>query len=350
MTLSPALSVEPAPRAARLSIAMDSEGLALPEGPICVYRPRAGESFDPLAKDRLHLTQGFFPDHMALATAGYKVGIAALAAPIALVCLPRSKSEALGLIAEAARLGARMILVDGQKTDGVESVLKAVRARVALGGTVSKAHGKLFWFAPETVDFSDWALREVTINDPELGRFQTLPGLFSADGVDPASQLLAQVLPENLPAQMADLGAGWGFLSAACLRREGVTALHLIEAEANALELARRNITDPRAVFHWADATAISLPEPVGGVVMNPPFHTSRKAQPALGLAFISAAARMLSGRGQLWMVANRHLPYEGALSELFAKHEILTETGAFRVWHASGPRTRGKTVLRHRR
>lgn len=350
MTLSPALYADPAPRAVRLAIALESEGLALHQGRVCIYRPRAGEDFSPLHMNQIHLMQSFFPDHMALAAAGHQVGTSSIPAPSALICLPRSKSEGLGLIAEAVAQGAQIVLVDGQKTDGVESVLKAVRMRAATKGIVSKAHGKLFWFAPGGEDFSDWALQEAVVTDTALGEFQTLPGLFSADGADPASQLLAQALPEDLPAQMADLGAGWGYLSAACLARRGVEHLHLVEAEARALDLARRNITDPRARFHWADATSLTLPEPLDGVVMNPPFHTSRKAQPALGLAFIAAAARMLSRRGQVWMVANRHLPYEGALGELFAQHDILTETGAFRVWHASGPRTRGKTVLRHRR
>lgn len=349
MTLAPALFAEPAPRAVRLAIALDAEGLVLPEGPICIYRPRAGEGFAPLPTDRLHLVQGFRPDHDALTGAGYTVGVAPVAADCALVCLPRAKAEGLGLIAEAIRLGARLVLVDGQKTDGVESVLRAVRARVSVGGVVSKAHGKLFWFAPEGETFADWQMQETTVNDPDLGPFRTVPGLFSSDGVDPASQLLARALPESLPARMADLGAGWGYLSAACLSRAGIEALHLVEAESRALDLARRNITDPRAEFHWADATSFTLPEPVGGVVMNPPFHTGRKAQPALGLGFIGAAARMLSGRGQLWLVANRHLPYEAALAEQFSTHSLLAETGAFRVWHATGPRKRPGKVTRHK-
>ena len=54
-------------------------------------------------------------------------------------------------------------------------------------------------------------------------------------------------------------------------------------------------------------------------VVMNPPFHTGRTAEPGLGQAFITAAARLLAPQGQLWMVANRHLPYETALGGQFA-------------------------------
>ncbi len=346
--LSP-LYHDPAPRAQRLELAFD-EGLTLPEGPVAVLRPRAGESFAPLAEAQLRIATGFRPDHDAFAQAGFSVSTTPVAAPVALVCLPRARAEGLMLIAEAISLGAQLVLVDGQKTDGIEAVMKAVRGRVALQGSLSKAHGKLFWFAPEGADFSDWHAVEQEVTDPELGRFRTLPGVFSADGVDPGSALLAQHLPETLPARIADLGAGWGYLAAACLARKGVEALHLIEAEARALDLARINIADPRAQFHWADACSFSLPEPMGGIVMNPPFHTGRKAEPALGLAFIAAAARALGPRGRLWMVANRHLPYEGALAQLFNNHEILTETSVFRVWQASTPRKQTATVTRKRR
>lgn len=340
---------DPAPRAARLALALEG-GLSLPDGPISVYRPRAGEDFTPLPPEQVHMVQGFRPDHDALAQAGWSVAVTSSPAPAALICLPRAKSEGFALIAEAVAQGAQLVAVDGQKTDGVEAVLKTVRARVEVQDVISKAHGKLFWFVPGDTDFSDWRAQPVALDDPALGRFQTLPGVFSADGIDPASALLAQALPDTLPARMGDLGAGWGYLSAACLARKGVTEMHLIEAEAQALELAREAISDPRAQFHWADACSFTLPAPLGGIVMNPPFHTGRKPQPALGLAFIAAAARNLAPRGALWMVANRHLPYEGALERLFVTHEVIAETGAFRVWHATGLRKTHKTAPGARR
>ncbi len=337
---------DPAPRAARLALAFDT-GLRLPSGTISVYRPRAGEDFAPLDPRRVRMVQSFRPDHDALARMGWDVGTAPAPAPVAMICLPRAKAEALARIAEAVAQGAELVLVDGQKTDGVEAVLKALRARVAVSDPISKAHGKLFWFAPGTADFSDWAASVHIVQDPTLGDFRTLPGVFSADAVDTGSALLAQSLPETLPARMADLGAGWGYLSAACLARKGVTELHLVEAEAQALDLARINIRDPRAQFHWADATGCSLPVSLDGIVMNPPFHIGRNAQPALGLAFIAHAARMLGARGTVWMVANRHLPYADALEQCFARVEVLTETSAFRIWQAKTPRKETQSVAR---
>ena len=56
------------------------------------------------------------------------------------------------------------------------------------------------------------------------GGFTTVPGVFSADAPDRGSVLLAAALPAKLPARVADLGAGWGYLSRAILARDGVQA------------------------------------------------------------------------------------------------------------------------------
>ena len=76
---------------------------------------------------------------------------------------------------------------------------------------------------------------------------------------------------------------------------------------------------------------------------MNPPFHTDRRADPELGRAFIRAAARMLTRSGQLWMVANRHLPYEALLGELFAKVDETGGNTRFKILHATRPTRRGR-------
>ena len=133
------------------------------------------------------------------------------------------------------------VVVDGQKTDGVDSILKAMRKRVPVSVPLSKAHGKLFSCAkshPET--FQDW------LTGPELtsGGFWTARGVFSADGVDPASALLAETLPDHLGFQVADLGAGWGYLAAHVLTRPEVETLHLVEADHMGLAVDLRQIID----------------------------------------------------------------------------------------------------------
>ena len=281
------------------------------------------------------MVQPFKPFHDHFATQGF-VATPNSDAPCqdAVVFLPRAKALARALIHQACSRASGVIVVDGAKTDGVDSLLKDIRKRVAIEGPISKAHGKIFWFQSDADAFADWAAPENQMVDG----FHTAPGVFSADGIDPASALLLKSLPTKRGTRIADLGAGWGFLSAKLID-DTLRSLHLVEADHTALTCARANVTDPRAQFHWADATKWSAPEPLDMVIMNPPFHTSRSADPTLGQGFITSAARNLTRNGQLWMVANRHLPYEATLAEAFARVDEVAGDNRFKVFHASRPR-----------
>lgn len=323
----------------RLSLAVESGQLVLPsEGRIAVFAPTSATDLGALPRERVLVITGLKPDYDAFANAGYEVAVTAegdFAA--AVVCLTRAKAEARALVAQAADL-ATMVIVDGQKNDGAESMLKDCKRRVDLLGSFSKAHGKLFWF--EGGDFADWVPEgETTVE----GGFVTRPGVFSADGIDPASAALVSALPDKLGRNVADLGAGWGYLAKNILTRDEIETLYLVEANHVALECAKQNIDDPRAEFHWADATLWEPRAKMNAVVMNPPFHSGRAADPALGRAFIAAAARMLAPSGQLWMVANRHLPYETTLESLFAKVEEVTGDNRFKILRAERPARTGR-------
>lgn len=312
----------------------------LPEGTVLVFGARPG-ALGGLPKAQVRAVQPFRPDHDALAAEGWQVAPRAEGpAAAAVVLVPRAKALARAWLAEAAAHVAPggPIWVDGAKTHGIESVIKDLRARGLGGEATSKAHGKAMAFAnpgPEALE--DWRARP---SHPAPG-FIAWPGNFSADGIDRGSALLAEALPAHLPRRVADLGAGWGWLSAQVLARAGVERLDVIEADATALDAARANITDPRARFHWADATHITLDERPEAVVMNPPFHTDRTADPALGVAFIRAAAAMLTAGGTLWMVANRQLPYEAVLRAHFRHGEEVGGDGTFKVIRATGPSTK---------
>lgn len=319
----------------RLSLVLD--GQDQPQK-VVVYRPRAEVDLSDLSGSQVHIVQGFKPDYDAFVAQGF----AASTAPegqydLGIVCVPRAKREARALIADAASRCARVI-VDGQKTDGIDSLLKDVRKLADVTKLISKAHGKAFSFAGG--DFAQWT-------DPgALGSvegFETRLGVFSADRIDKASAALVAALPAKLPAKLADFGAGWGYLSRHILTCEGVKRLTLVEAEATALDCARANIDDPRAVFTWADVTSFTAKPGFDGIIMNPPFHTTRAADPGLGQAFIASAARCLAPHGQLWMVANRHLPYEATLAEHFGAVAELEGTPAFKILLASKPLRAGK-------
>jgi 16S rRNA (guanine1207-N2)-methyltransferase len=74
-------------------------------------------------------------------------------------------------------------------------------------------------------------------------RYLTQAGIFSSEHIDPGSLLLAQHLPAYLRGHVADLGAGWGYLSDIALERcPGIERIDLFEADAGALACAKRNL------------------------------------------------------------------------------------------------------------
>jgi len=327
-------------RATRLAHAIETGALVLPEaGRIAVFRPAPDDDLSALPAARVSVVTSDRVAQAAFAAQG--LAVARRAEPgqaLAILCLPRARAHARALFAEAvAAVGpGGPVVVDGQKTDGIEAMQRDL-AQLGLGAAwvVTKSHGRCFGLVAPDAPPAGWAAAWHEV----AGGFLTLPGVFSADGPDPASVLLAGSLPARLPARMADLGAGWGWLSAQALRHEGIATLDLIEADADALDCARRNITDARARFVWEDARRHRPATPYDGILCNPPFHAGRSADPALGQAFIAAAARMLGPSGSLWLVANRHLPYEEALAAAFAEVAEIASTASFRVWQASRPR-----------
>ncbi len=222
--------------ATRLRILLESGEIDVPKGArLLLFGPRQDHDLSALTEFDLFAIQGFRPDFDALAARGINVGTTVEGrCDAAIVFLPRSKPAARQHIARARQATDGPVIVDGHKTDGIESILRDLRKRADVTSPVSKAHGKCF--AVHGGDFDDWLSEEPT----ELpGGFKTMPGVFSAEKNDPGSAALASLLPQKLPGNIADLGAGWGFLTRAILQREGVISVDVVEADHTALECSK---------------------------------------------------------------------------------------------------------------
>ncbi len=309
-----------------------NQALIEPAGSMLVIRPTDAMGLSGF--ENVSIEQGFYPTTKALEGTGFAVSPRAEGRfGMVLVNLTRAKAENLANIARACAMSDGMVLVNGAKTEGIESLLKAVK-KITPVGVLSKAHGKVFWFEATPMPAEWMAGGEMSANKDG---FITAPGMFSSEKVDNGSALLAPYL-EGLKGRVADLGAGWGWLSAQALGPD-VLEMVLFEAEHMALAAARQNLTDPRVRFEWANVLALPKQLPFDTVISNPPFHQSRSAEPSLGVGFIQAAAKLLTPKGRLLMVANRQLPYERALEGAFRKVEMLKQTNGFKLFEASLPK-----------
>lgn len=287
--------------------------------------------------------QGFRPDFRALegirlASVTPRAESSGYAAALVLSGRHRGRNELL--IAEAMERTKPdgLILVAGSKDDGIASLRKRLGGLVELEGSLPKYHGIAFWFRRPAEGAVATELRAA--NPPMLveDRFRTSPGMFSFDRIDAGSRLLAANLPPDLSGVVADFCAGWGYLSAeVALRCPGVAALDLYEADFEALEAAKLNLdaASLQKAFFWQDLLAEKVARRYDAIVMNPPFHKSRAAEPEIGVGMIRAAAAALKPGGRLFMVANRKLPYEKVLAAVFSRQAEIAADGMFKVFSA---------------
>lgn len=344
-----------------LFLPFSNGALRWPQGPVLFLRAREGAPLRAHADPaELICEQSFRPFAEAIERSGWVVRsedeIEADSTRYALVLVlpPRQREEARALFARALALaapGGRVVACQSNN-EGARSGESDLQQLAGLGGKLTKNHCRSYWTAPLQGAHDEglrqrWAKLDAV--RPILdGRFHSRPGVFAWDRIDPASALLVEQLPADLAGHGADLGAGFGYLSAEVLARcPKVTALSLYEAEARALALARRNlqaIGNTAALhFHWQDVTA-GIDARFDFIVSNPPFHTpSRADRPDIGQRFIAVAAQALRPGGRLFLVANRHLPYEQILNDSFGEVRVAAERDGFKLIAATRGRAGGR-------
>jgi 16S rRNA (guanine1207-N2)-methyltransferase len=347
-----------------LFLPLSNRALAWPEGPVLFLRAREGWAMRQFPLTQLVCEQSYKPFADELERGGLQAiadaSESSVRYPLVLLLPPRQREEARALFARAISLCAPggTVVASITNNEGAKSGEADLKRLAGLGGSLTKHHCRVFWTRP-LVGTPDAALHaqwsKLDAPRPILdGRFSSRPGVFAWDRIDPASALLAEHFPADLAGRGADLGAGYGYLSAEILARcAQVSALDLYEAEARALELAKRNLAafEHQAAlgYRWHDVTA-GLPEQYDFIVSNPPFHTqSRADRPDVGRRFIAVAAEALKPGGRLLLVANRHLPYEAVLNASFGQVRVAGERDGFKVIEAikAAPSTRSNKPSR---
>lgn len=319
--------------------------------PVLFLRAQPGWGLSGLPSARLVCQQSFKPLAAALQAEGQRVlSLEALGEQtfdLVMLLPPRSRDEARALLAQAVcrlRPGGWLLAAQANN-EGARSGEADMARLLGPPASCSKHKSRVYWAARDEARLDQALLAAWLALDAARpiagGRYLSRPGLFAWDRLDRASQLLVEHLPPQLAGHGADLGAGFGYLAAELAARcPAVSGLDLYEAEARAVELARLNLAACQSrlalAFHWHDVTQGLQPgRRYDFIVSNPPFHQGRRDEPQLGQAFIRAAAAALRPEGSLWLVANRHLPYEAVLQQHFRRwREVVVEHG-FKVLEA---------------
>ena len=240
----------------------------------------------------------------------------------------------LAMALRALKVGGRLDVMAHKSKGGSRLGKELKDFGLEVGETAKAHHRRCIVTRPETIEGLDAAIGAGSLKQVAGLEAWSQPGVFAWDRVDPGTALLAGVMPP-LKGAGADLGCGFGALSLVALRSPAVTSLRLIDIDRRAIAAAKKNVEDPRVSFEWADVRTLPTEGELNFIVSNPPFHDGGTEDRRLGQNFIRQAAALLKTGGVLWLVANRHLPYEAELNAAFKRVKPLLDKGGYKIFEA---------------
>lgn len=165
---------------------------------------------------------------------------------------------------------------------------------------------------------------------------KTLPGVFSRDGLDTGSKLLLSTLTPHTKGKVLDVGCGAGVLAITLASHSPKVRLTLCDVSAPAVEASRATLA---ANGIEGEVIASNVYSEINGrfdmIISNPPFHDGMQTSLDAAHQLIRGAVRHLSTGGELRIVANAFLAYPNILDEAFGNHEVIAQTGRFKVYRA---------------
>ncbi len=310
---------------------------------------KALEDFD---KTKIYVQQYFCPLARNLEKHGFEVydsfdGVQEHTKDLALVMVPKNMVEARYFVAKAIMMlrdGGTLICAADNKAGGTrlkkmmqdfgfdEPMLFSQNKARAVRVTMNKA-------GVDNEALAD-ALKAGEMQLVLDGRFVSQPGIFGWDKIDNGSRILLENLPLDLKGRGADFGCGYGFLSFSILEKcRKIKKLYCIDADKRALVACQQNLRDKEVdgcpvEYLWRDLVSPQSDlKNLDFVVMNPPFHEGKNTDVSVGASFIERAYESLRRGGRLWMVANKHLPYEPEITKRFYQVHRHYEGQGFKIF-----------------
>jgi 16S rRNA (guanine1207-N2)-methyltransferase len=247
--------------------------------------------------------------------------------------LPRGRLVQEELIQGAAwvlRPGGRFYLV-ANKRSGVKGAIAYARALFGQCGVVRQKKGYHVALAVRPADLQlspptdGYVTRTVILNDVET-TVVSKPGVFAWDRVDAGTAALVGAMEIETGDRVLDLGCGAGLAGLAAARRASEGRVVLADADARAVESARRTleangIANVEALLSDCGSAVLDRRFDTGRfdrVITNPPFHQGVGVDYDVACQFVRDAARVLRREGHLFLIANRFLRYGDLIRETF--------------------------------
>jgi len=240
------------------------------------------------------------------------------------------------------------LLISGANNQGVQSIFKdASHLFNNISVLAYKKGNRVAKFIKENhrqIDLPDWT------SEPgiALGTWQTLhvntggfssdlvslPGVFSYANLDTGTALLLSTIDDLSGKKVLDIGCGYGIIGLySAAHNAGV--VDMVDSSLLAIASTQENIT--RHQFPTCQAIPSDLLSVVRGrhydcILSNPPFHAGLQVDYQTAQALIYSAVSSLEPGGHLQLVANRFIPYDRLMVEVFGNVETLAQTPSYRI------------------
>lgn len=176
--------------------------------------------------------------------------------------------------------------------------------------------------------FTSWRVEEHDIS------LDNLPNVYSGESLDLGARFMLQHLPRDLNGKkVIDLGCGNGVLSVKLAQLNPDIILTCVDESFMSTVSAKRNL-EKNAPYE-VNATCVTNncldgfeAQSADLVVCNPPFHQQQAITDHIAWQMFCDAKHVLSTGGQLLVIGNRHLGYDGKLTRLFGKSNVKQVAG----------------------
>jgi 16S rRNA (guanine1207-N2)-methyltransferase len=162
----------------------------------------------------------------------------------------------------------------------------------------------------------------------------SLPGVFSYDHLDAATDMLIESVKIIPGMRVLDVGCGDGIIGLFAAA-QGAAWVDLIDSDFLATASAKETLSINK--INNANVLTGDLLNPVKAnkydlILSNPPFHSGHSVDLLITGAMIKQANDALAPNGQFTLVANRFLPYDHLIKEVFGNITCLAKSSKFYV------------------
>ncbi|MEZ8823474.1 methyltransferase [Vibrio amylolyticus] len=156
-----------------------------------------------------------------------------------------------------------------------------------------------------------------------------LANVYSGESLDLGARLMLEHIPSNPDYQhIIDLGCGNGVLSVKAARLNPNAKITCVDESYMAVKSARENLKNNLDDDSNVECVANNCLDDFEGqqaslILCNPPFHQQQAITDHIAWQMFCDAKQVLAKGGQLIVIGNRHLGYDGKLTRLFSNNQV---------------------------